>query len=91
MKYFAMELTELEKAVIITIYIRGDRTKKAHFPVEFICKGFPYSTHQHGKVKKSVDKLKRKGYLYVKPHPSGSSYGLTEEGWITAKKLEKKE
>lgn len=54
--------------------------------VEFICKGFP--THQHGKVKKSVDKLKRKGYLYVKPHPSGISYGLTEEGWIAAKKLE---
>ncbi|MFO7967065.1 MAG: hypothetical protein R6U44_05655 [Archaeoglobaceae archaeon] len=80
-----MDLTELEKAVIITIYIRGDKSKKAHLPIEFICKGFP--THQHGKIKKNVDKLKRKGYLYVKPHPSGSSYGLTDEGWKIAKKL----
>lgn len=81
-----MELTELDKAVIITIYIRGDRSKKAHFPIEFICKGFP--THHHGKIKKSVDKLRRKGYLYTKPHPSGNSYGLTDEGWKIARELE---
>lgn len=86
MKYFVMELTELDKAVIITIYIRGDRSKKAHSPIEYICKSFP--TPQHGKIKKSVDKLRRKGYLYSKPHPSGKSYGLTDKGWIVAKDLE---
>ena len=81
-----MELTSLDKAIIVTIFIRGGRSKKAHFPLEFIYKGFP--SHLHGKIKKRVIKLKRAGFLYVKPHPSGVSYGLTDSGWELAKKLE---
>lgn len=81
-----MELTSLDKAVIVTMYARSGKSKTAHFPLEFIVKGFP--THLHGKIKKRVIKLKREGYLYVKPHPSGVSYGLTDAGWKLAKKLE---
>ncbi|MCD6493091.1 MAG: hypothetical protein J7K36_04745 [Archaeoglobaceae archaeon] len=79
-------LTELDKAVLFTIYKRANKSKKAHFPIEFICKGFP--THQHGFIKRSVEKLRKRGLLYVKPHPSGRSYGLTDEGWELARKLE---
>lgn len=82
-----MELTSLDKAIIVTMYLRGGRSKSAHFPLEFIHKGFP--SHLHGKIKKRVIKLKRERYLYVKPHPSGVSYGLTDEGWRLAKELEK--
>ena len=81
-----MELTRLDKAIIITMYLRGGRSKTAHFPLEFIVKGFP--SHIHGKIKKRVIKMKRAGYIYVKPHPSGVSYGLTDEGWKLAMKLE---
>lgn len=82
-----MELTELDKVVIVTIYVRGNRSKKAHFPVDFICKGFP--SHQRGEVKRRVRKLRKRGYLSIKPHPSGMSYGLTDEGWRIAQELEK--
>ena len=81
-----MELTELDKSVLVTIYSRGDRSKKAHFPIEFICKGSP--SHLHGMIKKRVRTLRRKGYLSMKPHPSGMSYGLTDKGWRTARELE---
>jgi hypothetical protein len=81
-----MELTRFDKAIIVTIFIRSGRSKTAHFPLEFIHKGFP--SHLRGKIKKRVIKLKRAGYIYVKPHPSGVSYGLTDAGWKLAKKLE---
>ncbi len=81
-----MELTELDKAIIYTIYKRGNKSKKAHFPVEAICHGYP--THRHGMIKRRVEYLVRKGYLYAKPHPSGRSYGLTNLGWKVARKLE---
>jgi len=81
-----MELTSLDKAIILTLYVRGGRSKKAHFPIEFIYMGFP--SHLSGKIKKRVIKLKRGGYIYVKPHPSGVSYGLTGEGWRVAQELE---
>ncbi len=81
-----MNLTELDKAIIYTIYRRGNRSKKAHFPIEAICRGFP--THLHGLIKRRVKYLVSKGFLYVKPHPSGYSYGLTDLGWKTAMKLE---
>ena len=81
-----MDLTELDKAIIYTIYRRGNRSKKAHFPIEAICRGFP--THLHGLIKRRVKYLVSKGYLYVKPHPSGHSYGLTDLGWKTAMRLE---
>ena len=82
-----MELTELDTAVILTIYTRGSRSKKAHFPIEFICRGFP--SHLHGRIKKRVEKLRRAGYVSLKPHPSGMSYGLSDKGWKVAKELEK--
>jgi len=82
-----MELTELDKVIIVAIYTRGDRSKKAHFPVEFICKGFP--SHLHGEVKRRVRKLRKRGYLSLKTHPSGTSYGLTDEGWRKAQELER--
>lgn len=81
-----MELTELDKAIIITIFRRGGKSKKAHFPVEFICKGFP--SHLHDLIKRRILKLRRNGYLSIKPHPSGPSFGLTDEGWNVAKELE---
>jgi hypothetical protein len=68
------------------LYIRGGRSKIAHFPLEFIRRDFP--SHLSGKIKKRVIKLKRGGYIYVKPHPSGVSYGLTGEGWRVAQELE---
>ncbi|AGK62219.1 hypothetical protein Asulf_02266 [Archaeoglobus sulfaticallidus PM70-1] len=80
-----MELTELDKAIIVTIYKRSGKSKKAHFPIEFICKGYP--KHLHGMIKSRVKKLVKLGYLYNKPHPSGMSYGLTNDGWQLAKKL----
>jgi hypothetical protein len=83
-----MELTSLDRAIILTLYIRGGRSKTAHFPIEFVYRGFP--SHLSGKIKKRIIKLKRGGYIYVKPHPSGVSYGLTGEGWRVAKELEKK-
>ena len=43
----------------------------------------------HGKIKKRVEKLKRMGYIFSKPHPSGMSYGLSEKGWEVARELEK--
>jgi hypothetical protein len=58
------ELTELDTAIILTIYTRGNRSKKAHFPIEFICKGFP--SHLHGRIKKRVEKLRRVGYVSLK-------------------------
>ncbi|MFO7966487.1 MAG: hypothetical protein R6U44_02690 [Archaeoglobaceae archaeon] len=76
-------------AITITTYEPGEIEAKkltSHFSIELICKGFP--THHHGKIKKSVNKLRRKGYLYTKPHPSGNSYGLTDEGRRVAKELE---
>ena len=82
-----MELTELDIAIILTIYTRGNRSKKAHFPIEFICRGFP--SHLHGKIKKRVEKLRRGGYVSLKPHPSGMSYGLSDKGWKEAKELER--
>lgn len=82
-----MELTSLDRAIIITMYFRGGKSKTAHFPLEFIVKGFP--SHLHGTIKKRVIKLTREGYLYVKPHPSGMSYGLADAGWKLAKELEK--
>ena len=82
-----MELTELDIAIILTIYTRGNRSKKAHFPIEFICRGFP--SHRHGKIKKRVEKLRRAGYISLKPHPSGMSYGLSDKGWKVAKELER--
>ena len=81
-----MELTEIDKAVLVTIYRRSGRSKKAHFSVEFICKGYP--KHLHGIIKSRIRKLVNLGYLYVKPHPSGLSYGLTNNGWQLAKKLD---
>ncbi|MCW7074588.1 MAG: hypothetical protein OCU24_01880 [Candidatus Methanospirare jalkutatii] len=81
------KLTELDKAILLTIYTRGGKSKKAHFPVEFICRGFP--SHLHGKIKKRVEKLKRKGYIFSKLNPSGMSYGLSEKGWEVARELEK--
>jgi len=86
MKYFNVELTSLDRAIIVTMYVRGGKSKTAHFPLEFVTKGFP--SHLHGKIKKRVIKLKREGYLYVKPHPSGMSYGLTDAGWKLAMMLE---
>ena len=56
-----MELIELDIAIILTIYTRGNRSKKAHFPIEFIRKGFP--SHLHGKIKKRVEKLRRAEYV----------------------------
>ncbi|MCW3130339.1 MAG: hypothetical protein N2V75_09625 [Methanophagales archaeon] len=82
-----MELTELDRAIILTIYTRGNRSKKAHFPIEFICRGFP--SYLHGKIKKRVEKLRRAGYVSLKPHPSGMSYGLSDKGWKVAKELGK--
>ncbi len=81
-----MSLTELDKAIIYSIYKKGNKSKKAHFPVEAICRWF--KKHLRGDVKRRVDKLVSKGYLYPKPHPSGYSYGLTDLGWKTAMKLE---
>ena len=81
-----MDLTELDKAIIYTIYRRGNRSKKAHFPIEAICRGF--KPHLHGLIKRRVNFLVSKGYLYVKPHPSGRSYGLTDLGWKVAMILE---
>ncbi len=81
-----MTLTELDKAIIYSIYRKGNRSKKAHFPVEAICRWF--KKHLRGDVKRRVEKLVSKGYLYSKPHPSGHSYGLTDLGWKTAMELE---
>ena len=80
-----MHLTELDKAILVTIYRRGKRSKKAHFPIEFICKGYP--SHLHGMIKRRVEKLVAKDYLYAKPHPSGRSYGLSDKGWRVAMEL----
>jgi len=81
-----MELTELDKAILVTISKRSGKSKKAHFPIEFICKGFP--KHLHRMIKNRVKKLVKLGYLYTKPHPSGMSYGLTSDGWYLAEKLD---
>ncbi len=81
-----MKLTELDKAIIYTIYRRGNRSKKAHFPVEAICRGYP--THLHGTIKRRVKYLISKGCLYAKPHPGGRSYGLTDLGRDIARELE---
>ena len=82
-----MQLTELDQAVIVSIYAKGHKSKQAHHPIDFICKGFP--SHLHGKIKKSVRKLRKRGFVYRKPHPSGESYGLTDAGWKKAKELER--
>lgn len=82
-----MLLTELDRTVIVSIYVKGNRSKHAHLPIDFICKGFP--SHLHGKVKRSVRKLRKRGFIYRKPHPSGDSYGLTDAGWKEVKELEK--
>ncbi len=79
-----MDLTELDKAIIYSIYKKGNKSKKAHFPVEAICS----KKHLRGDVKRRVEKLVSKGYLYSKPHPSRYSYGLTDLGWKTAMELE---
>ena len=49
------KLTELDKAILLTIYTRGGKSRRAHFPVEFICRGFP--SHLHGKIKNRVETL----------------------------------
>jgi len=81
-----MEFNDLNIAILITIYTKRGKSKTAHYPGEYICKRFP--SHQRGKVKKRIEKLHRKGYLSLKPHPSGLSYGLSDEGWKVAKELE---
>jgi hypothetical protein len=81
-----MELTELDLAILVTILLKGGKSKTAHFPEEFVCRCFP--THQQGAVKKRLKALRRGGYLSIKPHPSGASYGLSDEGWNVAKGLE---
>jgi len=81
-----MDLTDLDKSILVTIYSRGGRSKTAHFPEDFICRGYP--SHLHGKIKKRIRRLRIEGILYIKPHPSGPSYGLTNTGWEKAKELE---
>jgi len=81
-----MELTELDRAILITIFVKGGKSKTAHFPEEFVCSHFP--THQQGAVKKRLKALRRGGYLSIKPHPSGASYGLSDEGWDIARESE---
>jgi hypothetical protein len=81
-----MDLTELDLAILVTIFVKGGKSKTAHFPEEFICRCFP--AHHQGAVKKRLKALRRGGYLSIKPHPSGASYGLSDEGWHVAKELE---
>jgi hypothetical protein len=81
-----MVLTQLGRIILIRIYRKGNKSETAHFPMEAICRF--NSRHKYDLVKNEVLKLRKEGYLYVKPHPSGRSYGLTAEGWRIAKESE---